>query len=142
MRWSLANVLIFVVLIGLALGTYRIFWDQSLAFNSRSLSNYFNSRTLFTVYLAALTTASIAVYEARPRWRRAWVGYALFGWIYLLLVLRGGFGFTPDVYASNLSRFCLLGMLMSVICALAAHLLPGLREPRDNDRTDLPGGGS
>jgi hypothetical protein len=141
MRWSLANVLVFVLLIGVALGIYRIFWVPSKSFNMRPLSDYYISRLLFTIYLAALTTASYAAYASLPRWRRLWIGSALFGWIYLLLVLRGGFGFTPDVYASNLSRFSLLGILMSVVCALVAHLLPGLRDPRENERMHPPDDG-
>jgi hypothetical protein len=124
MRWSLGRLLIVVLIVGLALGTYRIFWGHS---------SYFNSRILFAVYLAALTTTSLAVCLSRQRWRRLWLGSALYGWIYLLLVLRGGFGFTPDVYAENLSRFSVLGMIMGSICGLVAHLLPGLRERGERD---------
>lgn len=126
MRWSLANILIFVLIIGLALGVHRIFWGES---------SYFNSRILFASYIAVLTTASLAAYDSRPQWRRLWLGYALFGWIYLLLVLRCGFGFTPDIYAENLSRFSALGVLMGIICAFMAHLLPGLRR-RGGDGKD------
>ena len=95
--------------------------------------SYFNSRMLFAAYVAVLTTTSLGDIYTRPRWRRLWLGYSLFGWAYLLLVLRGGFGFTPDVYAENLSRFCVLGLLMGFICALIAHLLTGLQERGEHD---------
>ena len=110
---------------------HRLFWGHS---------NYFDSRILFSAYLAVLTTISLAAYQSRPRWRRLWLGYAQFGWLYLLLVLRCGFGFSPDVYADNLSRFCVLGMLMGLACALVAHLLPGLREPAGDSEGDLSAG--
>jgi hypothetical protein len=122
MRWSLAQLLLVVLVIGMILGIHRGFWGRS---------SYFNSRILFATNLAALTTSTLAAVEARPRWRRFWLGYAAFGWCYLALVLRGGFGFTPDVYADNLARFSVLGMILGLICALVAHHLPGLRPPRE-----------
>ena len=57
-------------------------------------------------------------------------------------MLRGGFGFTPDVYAENLSKFCVLGSLMGLITALIAHLLPGLQERREHDEGDPSAGRS
>jgi len=133
MRWSLGLLLFVVLIIGLALGIHRIFWGHS---------SYFDSRILFTAYVSVLTTASLGAYYARQRWRRLWLGYSLFGWAYLVLVLRGGFGFTPDVYAENLSKFCVLGLLMGLICALIAHLLPGLQERGEHDEGDPSAGRS
>jgi hypothetical protein len=124
MQWSLGRAASFVLVIGLGLGIYRIFGGDS---------SYFDSRITFAGYLAILTTASLAAYESRPRWRRFWLGYISFGWAYLLLVLRAGFGFTPDVFAGNLSRFSFLGMLLGVMCAITTSLIPGLREVREDD---------
>jgi hypothetical protein len=119
MRWTIAHALIVVLIVGLALAIHRLFWGDS---------SYFDSRILFSAYIAVLTTTSLAAYSSRPPWRRFWLGYVLFGWSYLCLVLRGGFGFTPDFYAKNLSNFSLLGMMLGLICALVAHIFPGLRE--------------
>ena len=116
-----------MLIAGLSLGIHRLFWGNS---------RYFDSRILFAAYLGLLTTASLAAYSSRPRWRRFWLGYVLFGWTYLVLVLRGGFGFTPDVYAPNLSNFSVMGMLMGLICAVVTHLLPGLRQQRDDGVDD------
>ena len=127
MRWSLGHVLVAVLIAGLSLGIHRLFWGSSL---------YFDSRILFAAYLGLLTTASLAAYSSRPGWRRFWLGYVLFGWTYLVLVLRGGFGFSPDVYAPNLANFSVMGMRMGLICAVVTHLLPGLRQQRDDGVDD------
>jgi asparagine N-glycosylation enzyme membrane subunit Stt3 len=51
MRWTLAHALIVVLIAGLALGVVRLFWGHS---------SYFDSRILFAVFLAVLSTASLA----------------------------------------------------------------------------------
>jgi len=60
----------------------------------------------------------------------------LFGWVYLLLGLRCGFGFVPDIYAQNLSNLSVLGMMVGLICALVVHLLPVVRDEQPKNGQD------
>lgn len=112
MRWSLADMVVFVLTAGLALGVYREFWGPS----------YFNARILLAANLAVLTTATVGAWYWESRWRRMCLTYAIFGWSYLVVVLHGGFGFTPDVFADSLARYSIMGILMGLICALIAYL--------------------
>ena len=87
-----------------------------------------NAVIAFGSYLLFLISASIAVYYSERRFRRLWLGYAAFGWTWLALVLRDYLGMLPDIYASNKTDFCLLGMALGVLCALGSQFLPGMRK--------------
>jgi hypothetical protein len=113
MRWSLKQLLLLILALAIGLATCRAYWGESA---------YMNSRIVFAVYLAALSSTSLAAYWS-PLFVHFWRGYALFGWCYLVFVLRGGFGFTPDVYAPNLTRLSEMGMAMSIACGFVALAL-------------------
>lgn len=117
MRFRVAHLLLLVLAAGIALAIHRALWGPQ----------HYNARIVFGAYLACLVTATIAAFYATPRWRRPWLGYAAFGWCWLALVLRDYLGRIPDMYAPNMMAYALLGMGLSVLCALAAHTLPGMR---------------
>jgi hypothetical protein len=125
-RWSLTQLLLGVLAIAIGLATVRYFWG---------VSAYFDSRILFSTYLLLLSSASLAAFGSPQKLATFWRGYAFFGWVYLLLVLRAGFGFTPDSYAPNLSRFSTMGVALCVVCALISHVLqPGESAQRPREK--------
>jgi hypothetical protein len=113
-RWSLAQLLLGILAVAMGLATCRYFWGESA---------YFDSRVLFSCYLLFLSCASLAAIGSQNKRAWFWRGYAFFGWVYLALVLRAGFGFTPDSYAPNLSRFSTMGVALCFVCAIVSHVL-------------------
>ncbi len=118
MRWKVLHLLLLVLVAAIALTIYRTLWGP----------RHHNAKIVFGTHLILLVAASIACYDSRPRWRRLWLGYAAFGWSWLALVLRHYLGMTPDMYASNMMAYTLLGMSLSLLCALVSYALPGMRE--------------
>jgi multisubunit Na+/H+ antiporter MnhF subunit len=125
MRWSIADLFVLVLGIAVALLVYRLFGGPDWA----------NARLMYLASVALLTTATLgARYAARLRWRRMCLGYSLFGWLYLALqLLRGGLAWEADSSAPYVQRSIILGILLSLLGALAAHLF--LRRP---DHPDAP----
>ena len=118
MRWRTAHLLVLVLVAAIALAIHRSLWGPG----------HHNAKIVFGAHLVPLVAASIACYFSRPRWRRLWLGYAAFGWSWLALVLRHYLGMVPDTYTSNMIAYTLLGMSLSLLCALVSHALPGMRE--------------
>ena len=117
MRWRIAHLLLLVVAAAIVLAVHRSLWGPT----------WLNARIVFGAYLACIVAASIAAFQSVPRWRRPWLGYAVFGWSWLVLVLRHYLGMVPDVFATNLITLSILGVALGVLCAVASHLLPGMR---------------
>jgi hypothetical protein len=107
-RFRINDLLTFILFAGIALAGYRVFWETGQP----------NPRPLFWASLALLTTATLGIRLARSRWRRFFLGYAFFGWVYLVLVHRGGF---IAIYrASDRAEEVLAGILLGVLCGIAA----------------------
>src|SRR5437868_3727214 len=117
MRWRINHLLLLVLAAAICLAIQRSLWGPK----------YFNAKIVFGAYLVCLATASIASCCSKPGGRRLWLGYALFGWSWLALVLRDYLGMVPDLYAPHMMAYSLLGIGLGVLCALASHFLPGMR---------------
>lgn len=116
MRYSLTNLLLFILLVAISFGIYQAFWGPM----------YVNARILFAINLAFLTTSTLKAFYSHGRWRSSYLGYASFGWVYLALVLHGGFGFPRDIHAPFLAKYSMLGVLLGFMCAVVAWLfIPG-----------------
>jgi hypothetical protein len=67
------------------------------------------------VNLVLLTVASMGAYYSPQKWRRAWLAFAIIGWLHLIVMMRL-FSPTADGVAE--------GFVASVTGALCAMLLP------------------
>jgi hypothetical protein len=86
-RFSLARLMAIVLGLGLALAALR---DADRLWASAA----------FTVSITAISTALVGALVRRGRGRPAWIGFAVFGWTYLLVGAlpprhSGGLGFGP-----------------------------------------------
>jgi hypothetical protein len=113
-RWKISDLMLLIVAAGIVLAGYRAFWDP----------NQPNSELLLAVYLAALTTGTLALRNSRGRWRKGWAGYAFFGWIYLVFILHAGFGIETFIDAQIAARRTLIGLFAGALCGIAASWLP------------------
>src|SRR4051812_8301787 len=118
MRWKVSHLLIFVLAAAIVFAIHRYLWGPA----------WQNATIVFGAYLVSIVAASIAAYESKSRGRRLWLGYAAFGWCWLVLVLRQYLGMeVPDSYAPIMLTLSTLGIALSVLCALASQSLPGMR---------------
>ncbi len=117
MLWKIAHLVLLVLAVSVGLTVQRSLWG----------ANYNNAKIVFGVFLISLVMASVASFSTKPRWRRLWMGYTVFGWAWLVFVLRDYLGLIPDVYSSNMIDYSLLGMAFGFLCALGCHYLPGMR---------------
>jgi hypothetical protein len=125
MRWSLGGMLFIVLIVALALATFKLF--QNEGYRDITIIAIF----ALTVNLAATTTATAALAYAEPKWKRFWLAYTLFGWSYFVFVLRAGFLITPLSASGRLSEvlpYSALGIVLCLVCALTAQKLPGTEE--------------
>ena len=117
MRWKVGHLMILVLAVAIIFTIHRSLWGPT----------WQNAKIVFGSYLVSLVTASIAAYDSKPGGRRFWLGYAVFGWSWLVFVLRDYLGMVPDAYAPNMITFSILGVGFGVLCALASHFLPEMR---------------
>jgi hypothetical protein len=69
----------------------------------------------FTLAIAAISIALTVAITRKGRTRTAWAGFAVFGWVYLLIVLlpprhTGGFGFGPMYWPPLLVEWGLVSL--------------------------------
>lgn len=86
--------MLLIVVVGIVLAGFQTFWEPGR-------SNYW---LILGAYLAVLTTATLVACDPQARSRKAWVGYAFFGWVYFVCVLHAGFGGATFIDPEYLSR--------------------------------------
>lgn len=128
-RWRISDLMLLIVVAGIVLAGFRTFWEPGG-------SNYW---LILGAYLAVLTTATLAACDPQARSRKAWVGYAFFGWVYFVCVLHAGFAGATFIDPEYLSRNAVMGIGFGVLCGIAASRLPGPlpglgRPPADGER--------
>ena len=125
-RWRLADQFVLVLFIALALAIGRSFWKSNATTTYGVLAE--NHQLVFAVYLVLLTTATLAARFSTTPARQFWLGYALFGWVYLALGLHAGFGVSDIATADRLVTNSIMGVGLGMLCGLAAHMLFRRRE--------------
>jgi hypothetical protein len=113
MQFSLKNFLLFVVLVAGAIGAAQFYWIPGI-------SNYQLMFGFYCMLLAAATAGAIR--RSDHPTRGAWIGMAIFGWTYLALVLRGGFGIETLDAAFLFSKTTILGIALLPLSGLLTHL--------------------
>jgi hypothetical protein len=102
----------FVLLCAVASAVHRSFWDPTRT----------NYQLLLGVYLVALATATVTACSCRPGVRGFFLGYAAFGWAYLICVLHGGFGLQTIYDSEALVLNAKLGMALEFVAAVGTQL--------------------
>jgi hypothetical protein len=126
MRWSIAKMLILMTVAAI------MFFVSSRYLTK---NNAYIRTTVFGIYLSLLSIATALPFTSPPNWKRFWTTYALFGWMYLLFVLR-----IPDPHIDrviplwyNDQQNSVVGILLGFGCAFLSLILPGPVECQ-NDR--------
>jgi hypothetical protein len=126
-RWNLSDLLILVAVFGIAFAGCVLFW---LPLPSP------NFRPFLSAFLVCLSLASMGSFFAKPRWRRAFQGFAVFGWFQLVCVLWGGFGVHLIRDAERVAEGSQIGMLFGVLTGILAWWL--FEPPSTGGQRDLP----
>lgn len=116
MRFGTAHLLLMVLAAAIGTAIYRSSWGRS----------YVDADIVFGAYMVLLTAATVGSWYSRPAWRRPWLGYAVFGWSWLALVLRGYLGEVLDSTAPLFIEYSLIGMGLGLLSAIVCHCLPGM----------------
>lgn len=98
MRWTVGRILYATMLLAFVFGIITFFNDSE-------------DHVLIALNSALLALSSIGAYYSR-NWRRYFLGYAVFSWIFFIFTVQATF----DVI--------LLGWTMGLVCALATKLIP------------------
>ncbi len=114
MRWKLLDLVLLVFAAAVVFAAYRYFWKGPPDPNERFY---------LSAYVALLAAASLAAFFARPRWRRWFQGFALSAWFNLVFVMWGGFGIVTYVDAERVAEGSQMGVIFSVVAALASGCL-------------------
>ena len=122
-RFSIRDIFLLILSIGMSLATYRYFWmpppDP-------------NARPYLAGYLAILTMTTLGSFFVRTRWRRPCQGYALFAWLNLVFVMYGGFWLNDLNDAYRVVKGSQLGMSLGIVCSvLSGWLLEEARPPEE-----------
>jgi hypothetical protein len=110
MKYSLRSLMIAVTLVCVGLGIH-------LAFRSNSDSNY---QLWLGWYLVAASLLSAVCISKDIGLRGAYLATAIFGWAYLVFVLKAGFGIESMSQAYELAISTRMGLAFMVVCFLIA----------------------
>ena len=113
LRWSLSGLMSVVLFAALLAAGYRLFWSNQ----------HPNASLLIAIDLALVCTATLGAWRGKPVWRRPCLGYALFGWAHLVVVLQFGLRLETLSDAYSVAEKVQSGMLIAVLCAIAATLI-------------------
>jgi FtsH-binding integral membrane protein len=108
-RWNLSDLMLLVLVCGLAFAGYRLFWDSPSTATANLLA-----------FLACLSLATVGSFLSRPRRRRAFQGFAAFGWSQLTFAMLGGFGWTTGIDARRITEGSRMCIFFGVLCAILA----------------------
>lgn len=111
-RWRLADLLGLVLFAAVALATYR---------ESGPSNTPLRNTSRLGAFLATVATATVCAFRAPRPWRPFWEGWAVFGWLYLVVVLHGNFGVDTLAAAAVHSEWALLGIPLGLLAGLACR---------------------
>lgn len=122
--WKVSDLVLLVLSAGMAFGAFRYFWQAP---------PHPNAGLFLASYLATLAIASLGAFLGRPVVRRPCLGYAAFGWVNLICVMRGGLVMSTFYDAEAVVEGSKMGMAFGIVSAVvAAWLLEPLREATED----------
>jgi hypothetical protein len=136
MKFRLFDLFIFVAAAAIIAVLVKKFWPPDSSSSQFYAENW---RHLFAFYVFLLTTFTLRTFLGQVNRRTFAAGYIAFGWVYLVCVLRGGFG-VHDNYDMFIHGKCsVAGILYSVLAGVVAYyVLPSAtRITREDNRSDL-----
>jgi hypothetical protein len=125
-RFTIRDLLWLTLVVACMLGVFQLVWDRG---STNALSPWSdNARLIYSINIAVLAIASAGGLFGKAQVRRFAIGYAFFGWPFLIFVLHS---ISLDDYFNQalLSKFSMLGAMLGTVCGLACHGL--LRPPKD-----------
>ena len=125
LRWRIRDILELIVLLAVALSSYHYFYARS------GLEWQF----VFGIYLLMLSIATLDSIRVAPGLRQFWQGYAVFGWLYFIFALRDSSEVNSFSEAQIFRHRALMGILLALVCAIAAHLFLPVSSDSKSDRS-------
>jgi hypothetical protein len=132
LRFTVRDLFWLILAIALFLGAWSFIWDSNRTNVYSPLSD--NAGFLVSVNLALLALATcVARYGGPTIWRFA-IGYAVFGWLFLAFVLRGGYALEGDFSQRwMLAKYAMFGPMIGLICGIITHRLIAARPERPSE---------
>ncbi|SRR6266496_5470200 len=129
LRFTIRDLLWLTLVVACVLGAFQLAWDRAKTNSFSPWSD--NARLIYAINIALLAIASAGSLFGKAPFRRFAIGYAFFGWPFLIFVLRS---IPLDDYVNQalLSKFSMLGAVLGAVCGLACH---GLLRPRKETET-------
>ena len=130
MNWNLRTVLLAVAVVAALLAVWRGFWEATRT----------NHHLLLGLYLLLVLSAAVTACRPGAELRGGLIGASLFGVVYLVCVLKGGFGLENIYDAQALAKYTRLGFALLGLSFLVTQLSTMLLSPSatpssDNDRS-------
>ena len=91
-----------------------------------------NHRQVFSLNILFLTTATLVAFVGRASQRRFAAGYAAFGWVFLICVLRCSFVPSDNYQVWIHGKASLMGVLISILAGFVAYYLLPPVQPKSN----------
>jgi hypothetical protein len=124
-RLNLSDLLVLIVVCGVAFASYRYFWQGT---------PQPNARPWLSAFLACLAIASLGSFFGHPRFRRSFQGFTVFGFYELIFVAWGGFWWATARDGLRIAEASKMGIVFGLLCALIAGWL--FQPVRQSDKTD------
>jgi hypothetical protein len=132
MRFSLAALLLLVAIVAASVATATTFWDPGNT----------NYPLLLGVFLLVVCLSIVSAIFGGVKFRPAFAGTSLFGIVYLVFVLQGGFGLQYIQDAQAMVKKTTIGFPLLGIAFLATHFIVMVLGPpanKERNNIDPPG---
>jgi hypothetical protein len=133
-RWRLVDLFVLMTAAAViaVLVLYFTNWSDYLL-TSPLLRNH---RHFFSLNLLLLTTATLASFLGYALTRRFAAGYAAFGWVYLICVLRGSFIETANYDLWIHGKASVMGIAYSVLAGIVAYYVLPPAVPKKEKKSE------
>jgi len=126
--WNLRTVFLAVATVAAFLGVFSGFWNRS----------HPNHELLLGVYILLVSAIAVVTFPAHARFRNGLLAACVFGVVYFICVLKGGFGIYTIQDSRGLVKNTLMGCSLIAVSFMVAQLvttvfLPGRVTPENQE---------